>query len=81
MHIAIAFSGFSRVLAGVERDDLDVAEGTTVELLCGLLEEKYQDLSLERGKAYFMVNGQFPRSDQILKEGDKVQVFQLLAGG
>lgn len=81
MHITVIFSGLLRILAGVEREVLDVGEGATVERLTGLLEKKYQNLPLERSKTYFIINSQVSTRNQVLAEGDQVQVFQLLAGG
>ena len=81
MHITVIFSGLLRILAGVEREVLDVGEGATVERLTGILEKKYQNLPLERSKTYFIINRQVSTRNQILAEGDQVQVFQLLAGG
>jgi len=81
MHITVIFSGLLRILAGVEREVLDVGEGATVERLTGILEKKYQNLPLERSKTYFIINSQVSTRNQILAEGDQVQVFQLLAGG
>jgi molybdopterin converting factor small subunit len=81
MRITVIFSGLFRILAGVEREVLDVGEGATVERLSEILEIKYQNLPLERRKTYFMINGQVSTRKQVLAEGDQVQVFQLLAGG
>ena len=81
MRITVQFSSLFRTLAGVEREVLDVAEGTTIDRLSSILVQKYQNLPLESGKTYFMINGQFSRRNQVLAEGDQVRIFQLLAGG
>jgi molybdopterin converting factor small subunit len=81
MRITVIFSGLLRVLAGVEREDLDVADGTTVDRLSDILEKKYQNLPLERDKTYFIINSRVSKPSQVLAEGDQAQVFQLLAGG
>jgi molybdopterin converting factor small subunit len=81
MRITVQFSSLFRILAGVEREVLDVAEGTTIDRLSSTLVQKYQNLSLESGKTYFMINGQISRRNQVLAEGDQVRIFQLLAGG
>jgi molybdopterin converting factor small subunit len=81
MRITVIFSGLFRIFAGVERELLDVAEGTTVEQLTDVLRKKYQNLPLEKSKTYFIINSQASMHNQILAEGDQVQVFQLLAGG
>ena len=81
MRITIQFSSLFRILAGVEREVLDVAEGTTIDRLSSILVQKYQNLSLESGKTYFMINGQISTRKQVLAEGDQVRIFQLLVGG
>ena len=81
MRITIQFSSLFRILAGVEREVLDVAEGTTIDRLSSILVQKHQNLSLESGKTYFMINGQISTRKQVLTEGDQVRIFQLLVGG
>ena len=81
MRITVQFSSLFRTLAGVEREVLDVAEGTTIDRLSSILVQKYQNLPLESGKTYFMINGQVSTRNQVLVEGDQVRIFQLLAGG
>jgi molybdopterin converting factor small subunit len=81
MRITVQFSSLFRILAGVEREVLNVAEGTTVDRLSSILVQKYQNLSIESGKTYFMINGQISTRKQVLAEGDQVRIFQLLAGG
>ena len=81
MRITVQFSSLFRILAGVEREVLEVAEGTTIDRLSSILVQKYQNLPLGSGRTYFMINGQFSTRNQVLAEGDQVRIFQLLAGG
>ena len=81
MRITVHFSSLFRTLAGVEREVLDVAGGMTIDRLSRILVQKYQNLPLESGKTYFMINGKFSTRSQVLAEGDQVRIFQLLAGG
>ena len=81
MRITVHFSSLSRTLAGVEQEVLDVAEDTTVDRLSSILVQRYQNLPLESGKTYFMINGKFSSRNEVLAEGDQVRIFQLLAGG
>jgi molybdopterin converting factor small subunit len=81
MRITVKFSSLFHTLAGVEREVLDVTEGTTIDRLSSILVQKYQNLPLESGKTYFMINGQVSARNQVLAEGDQVRIFQLLAGG
>lgn len=81
MRITVHFSSLFRTLAGVEQEVLNVADGTTIDRLSSILVQKYQNLPLESGKTYFMINGQFSTRSQVLAQGDQVRIFQLLAGG
>ncbi|MGM0427329.1 MAG: MoaD/ThiS family protein [Thermodesulfobacteriota bacterium] len=81
MRVTVNFSSLFRILSGVEQVKLDVAEGTTIDGLCKILAQKYQDLPVESQKTFFLINGQISRSDQVISEGDRVRMFQLSAGG
>ena len=81
MRITVQFLSLFRALAGVEREVLDVAEGTTIDRLSSILVQKYQDLPIESRKTFFMINGQLSTRNQVLAEGDRVKIFQLAAGG
>ena len=81
MRITVIFSGLFRTLAGVEREVLDVAEGTTIDRLANILVQKHQNLPIESGKIYFIINGHVCTPDHALADGDQVRVLRLLAGG
>jgi molybdopterin converting factor small subunit len=81
MRITVQFSSLFHTLAGVEREVLEVPEGTTIDRLTGILVQKYQNLPLESQKTYFVINGQISSRNRVLAEGDHVRIFQLLAGG
>jgi molybdopterin converting factor small subunit len=81
MHITVKFSGFFRTLTGVDQEVLDVVDGTTIQGLTNLLAEKYQNLPFEEERTSIFVNGQTSMPNQVLAEGDRVLIFQLLAGG
>jgi molybdopterin converting factor small subunit len=81
MLITVKFSSFFRTLAGVDQEVLDVADGTTIQGLTRLLAKKFHNLPLENKRTYFFINGQASTNNQVLAEGDRVLVFQLVAGG
>jgi molybdopterin converting factor small subunit len=81
MRITVEFLSLFRTLAGVEREVLDVAEGTTIDRLSSLLVQKYQNLPMESEKTFFMINGQLSTRNEVLAEGDQIRIFQLSAGG
>ena len=81
MHITVLFSGLLRPIAGVEKEILEIPEGTTVNGLSGIIGKRYPDLPLEAEKTFFIINDQVSTGDQELLEGDRVRIFRLLAGG
>ena len=81
MRITVQFSSLFNTLTGVEQEVLDVTEGTTIDRLVGILLQKYQNLPLQSEKTYFVINDQIVTRDRVLADGDKVRMFQLLAGG
>ena len=81
MRVTVLLSSLFNTLAGVEREVLDLAEGTTINRLAVILLQKYQNLPLESEKTYFVINDQIAARDRVLADGDQVHIFQLLAGG
>ncbi len=81
MRITVQFLTLFHTISGVEQEVLEVAEGTTIDQLTETLIQKYQNLPLKSEKTYFVIQGQIVTRDHVLTEGDKVQIFQLLAGG
>jgi molybdopterin converting factor small subunit len=81
MHITVQFITLFHTITGVEQEVLDVAEGTTIDQLSGILIQKYQNLPFKSEKTYFVIHGQIVTRDHVLADEDKVQIFQLLAGG
>jgi molybdopterin converting factor small subunit len=81
MHVTVQFSSLFHTLAGVEQEVLEVAKGTTIDRLAGILLQKYQTLPLQSEKTYFVINDQIAARDRVLADGDQVRIFQLLAGG
>ena len=81
MRITVKFSSLFNTLAGVEKEVVEVAEGTTIDRLAGILLQKYQNLPIQSEKTYFVINDQIASRDRVLADGDQVRIFQLLAGG
>ena len=81
MRITVQFLTLFHTISGVEQEVLEVAEGTTIDQLSGILIQKYQNLPLKSDKTYFVINGQIVMRDHVISEGDQVQIFQLLTGG
>lgn len=81
MRITIMFAGLFKALSGVERDTMEVAEGTTIDQLCRILGKKYKSLPLESEQTYLVVNDKVSTRDRVLQENDEVRIFQMMSGG
>jgi molybdopterin converting factor small subunit len=81
MHIIIKFTSLFKVYCGVDQDEIDVVDGTTVEQLGQQLSKKYTNLPFESDQTLFFVNNKNAKRDCILADGDVVRIFQTLAGG
>jgi molybdopterin converting factor small subunit len=81
MRITVQFLSLFRTLTGVEREVLDVAEGTAIDRLFRILVQADQNLPIESEKTFFMINGQLSTRNEVLAEGDQIRIFQLAAGG
>ena len=80
MEITIKFSSLIRMLARLDHDLVDVDEGTTIDQLTRILDQKYKNLHFDSEKTKFLVNNKFVSGDKVLAEGDEVSIFQTLKG-
>jgi molybdopterin converting factor small subunit len=81
MRITIMFAGVFKALSQVERDTMEVVEGTTIDQLCRILGKKYKGLPFESEQTYFVVNDKVSKRDRALQENDEVRIFQMIPGG
>ena len=80
MEITVKYSSLIKMLARRDQDNVDVDEGTTIDQLTRILDQKYKNLRFNSQKTKFMVNNRFVGGDKVLAEGDEVSVFQTLKG-
>ena len=78
MEITIKYSSLIKMLARLDHDLIDVDEGTTIDQLTRILDQKYKSLHFNSEKTKFLVNNKFVGGDKVLAEGDEVSVFQTL---
>jgi molybdopterin converting factor small subunit len=81
MQVKVKFSGLFYSIAGVEEDTVDIKDGGTIQHVTQVLSQKYTNLPLQDEQTFFMVDDKMARRDQVLTEGDRVIMFQMLAGG
>jgi molybdopterin converting factor small subunit len=81
MRITIRFASLFKALSHVDRDRVEVVEGTTIDQLCRTLGQKYRGLPFESEQTYFVVNDKVSQRDRVLQENDEVRIFQMIPGG
>lgn len=81
MQIIIHFAGIFKAVSGIDQEQMDVPEGTNVAQLTGEIKKKYKKLPVENQQTYFVVNDKIVQKDYVLEDGDRVRLFQLIAGG
>ncbi len=81
MRITLKFSSLFKTLSGVDLDVVDVSDGATIGELTKILGHKYHDLPFDQEQTYYLVNDKVSKRDQVLKDGDRVMIFQMFAGG
>jgi molybdopterin converting factor small subunit len=80
MKITIKFSSLFKMLAKLDKELVSVDEGTTIDQLSQILDQKYEALHFNSEKTKFLVNNKFVNGDKVLTEGDEVSIFQTLRG-
>ena len=81
MKIIVKFTGVFSYSAGVERDVVEVPEASTIEKMIDTLSLKYAKPPFRDIKTYYFVNEKMADRDKVLKDGDQVMIFQMMAGG
>ena len=80
MRIRVMYFASYRELTGLTEEDVQIAEGSTVEALMAIIKERHEPLR-DAGNALVAVNSEFGRPEDILSEGDVVALFPPVSGG
>lgn len=80
MKITLKFSSLFKMLARLDKELVSVDEGTTIDQLSQILDQKYKTLHFNSEQTKFLVNNKFVNGDKVLTEGDEVSIFQTLRG-
>jgi molybdopterin converting factor subunit 1 len=78
--VTVRFLGPACDLAGVEQRAVDLASGTTLGGLAGVLAGESPRLGAAMG-VRLAVNRRYAALDQVLREGDEVAVIPPVSGG
>ena len=81
MQIVVKFTGVFSHSAGVDRDVIEIPEASTVERMIDTLSLKYTKPPFKDKKTYYFVNEKMSSREKVLKDGDQVMIFQMMAGG
>ncbi len=81
MKIRVKYFAVLREIAGKREEVLELADGSKLSDLWGLLQEIYPQLKGKESKLSFAVNRQYARGEHPLSDGDEVAILPPVAGG
>ena len=79
--VKVRYFAALRRASGVEEEDLEIDEGTTLEMLLRSIIERRPAISGLSDVALFSVNLEHSEAGQVLQDGDEVGIFPPLSGG
>jgi molybdopterin converting factor small subunit len=78
MEITVRYSSLLKMLIRQDQELMDVDEGTTIDQLTRILDQKYKNGRFNSKKTKFLIDNEFVNGDKVLAEGDEISVFQTL---
>jgi len=81
MKVIVKYSGHICSLTGKKKEIVNMGETGTLGRLFDTLCGEYKNLSSLNEGIIYLVNGRIAKKEQVLVEGDEIQLFQMMAGG
>lgn len=81
MNVIVKYSGYFYSLTGKERETVEMEDRGTLGRLLETLNGQYSELPPLNEGLIYLVNRKIVKKEQVLAEGDEVQIFQMMAGG
>ena len=81
MKVIVKYSGHFCSLTGKKKETVEMGEAGTLGRLFDTLCGEYDNLSPLNEGIIYLVNGRIAKKEQVLVEGDEIQLFQMMAGG
>lgn len=81
MKLKIKLYASFREIVGAKEQDIDVAEGTTVQMLLEDYIKRFPRMSRFRDHIILSVNKEYGRPERELKDGDEVSFLPPVSGG
>lgn len=81
MKVTVKYTGNFCTLTGKKKETIEVEEGKTLDHLLNILGNSYDIRPLLNLGTLFLINDKIAKKEQVLAGGDKIHIFQLMAGG
>jgi sulfur carrier protein ThiS len=81
MRIEVNFMASYAISSGVDRLTIDIPEKSTIADLLKVLGQQFEKVLLNREQTIVAVNNTISPRNQILNDGEKVLIFDLMRGG
>ena len=81
MRVKVKLFAAFREVVGVKEEDLDMAEGTTVQMLLDDYIRRFPQMAKFREHIILSVNKEYGAPARALKEGDEVSFLPPVSGG
>ena len=81
MKVTVKYSGHFCNLTGKKKETVVMEGNGTLYRLFDALSGKYNNLPPLNEGLIYLVNGRIVKKEQVLVEGDEIQIFQMMAGG
>jgi len=81
VRVRVLYFGIVRERIGVAEEAVDLASGTTVAGLAGILSARHGDLAAGVEKIRMAVNLEYVDSSHVLAPGDEIAVIPPVSGG
>ena len=81
MRVKVKLFAAFREVVGVKEEDLDMAEGTTVQMLLDDYIRRFPQMAKFREHIVLSVNKEYGAPARALKEGDEVSFLPPVSGG
>jgi molybdopterin converting factor subunit 1 len=81
VNVSLRYFAGAREATGLDSEELDLAQGASVESLRVALVARHPDLQAIVGSLRFAVGASFAALDQELREGDEIALIPPVGGG
>lgn len=81
MKVRIRYFALYRDLTGVDEEELNVADNSSLGVLVNEVKDLHPIFRSQPGEFLLAVNAEYSPSNRVLSEGDEVAIFPNVSGG